>query len=91
LSGKDEVELRVCNRGPDIPQEILATLFEPFRRVRVPHGSSKGLGLGLHIVSEIVRAHGGTLAAESQDGETRFVVCLPRGNHPEALEASAPA
>lgn len=72
----DEVALRVQNRGAPIPEEALASLFEPFRR----GGASRdGMGLGLYIVSEIVRSHGGTVAVTSTAAEgTTFTVALPR-------------
>ena len=38
----------------------------------------KGLGLGLYIVSEIARAHGGTVDVESSDGKTQFILRLTR-------------
>jgi two-component system, sensor histidine kinase and response regulator len=80
LNGEDNahLELRVTNRGQPIPEDVLATLAHPFTRARSARRSSEGLGLGLHIVSYIVRAHGGTLFAESGDGETAMVVRLPR-------------
>ena len=58
---------------------MLASFFEPFRRGPQDKKPSKGLGLGLHIVGQIVRAHGGSIAVSSADGDTRFLVTLPRG------------
>jgi PAS domain S-box-containing protein len=62
----DEVvlEIRNANLGPPVPAELLPLLFEPFRRGRQAVDSG-GLGLGLYIVSEIVRAHGGTITVTS--------------------------
>jgi PAS domain S-box-containing protein len=82
-----EVTISVHNIGRPIPDEVLPTLFEPFRRgvdVEVPGAIS--LGLGLHIAQAIVRAHGGTLVASStaEDGTT-FMVRLPRGSRQQAL------
>jgi PAS domain S-box-containing protein len=75
-----QVELAVHNGGEPIPPEALATLFEPFRRA-TEHGSGArggGLGLGLHIVEQVVRAHGGDLeVASSQEDGTTFRVRLP--------------
>jgi two-component system, sensor histidine kinase and response regulator len=70
-------ELTVCNDGAAIPAEVLASLFEPYRRGRSVHPSSRGVGLGLHIVEQIVRAHGGTVSANSNDTRTQFRVDLP--------------
>jgi len=70
-------ELTVSNQGAAIPAGVLATLFEPFRRGGGLKSTSKGVGLGLYIVAEIVRAHGGTIAAESNAVTTRFSVRLP--------------
>jgi len=75
--GSQEVTLSVNNRGPVIPRHELATLFDPFQRGRTgAHG--RGLGLGLHIVFEVVRAHQGTVDVTS-DGEngTTFTVHFP--------------
>jgi signal transduction histidine kinase len=76
--GEAEVVLRVRNRGPPMPPEVLAHVFEPFSRP--PDEKSKkasGLGLGLFICREIVRGHGGEITAES-NGETIVTVRLPR-------------
>ena len=70
------VELTVHNEGAPIPDDKLKAVFEPFQRGQE---SGPGLGLGLYIVREIVRAHGGTVAVESGAGRgTRFIVRLPR-------------
>jgi signal transduction histidine kinase len=75
---RDQVTLRVRNRGPPMPPEVLAHLFEPFSRA--PDEKSRkasGLGLGLYIAREIVRGHRGEIDARS-DGETVVTVRLPR-------------
>jgi sigma-B regulation protein RsbU (phosphoserine phosphatase) len=68
--------LWVANAGPAIPEEAMARLFQPFFRGEV-RSSQHGLGLGLHIASEIARAHGGTLSAQSDAVETRFILTIP--------------
>jgi signal transduction histidine kinase len=79
LAGDADVVLTVANGGAPIAPELLATLFEPFRRGD-DGGRTRGLGLGLYIVEQIVRAHGGTIAVESnRERGTRFTVRLPRG------------
>lgn len=67
--------LAVTNHGPDIPPDVQARLFEPyFRGTGARH---EGLGLGLYIVSEIARAHRGSVAVESAGGLTRFTLRMP--------------
>ncbi len=71
--------IEVHNEGPAIPQPLLAELFEPFRRGPQRSGRVRGLGLGLYIVREIARAHGGAVAVTSDAGAgTRFRITLPR-------------
>jgi signal transduction histidine kinase len=72
------VEFRVVNRGAVIPPDVLATLFQPFRRGPEMRRSSSGVGLGLHIVDQITRAHGGMISVHSEDDATEFIVRLPR-------------
>lgn len=69
--------IEVTNRGPTIPPEKLATIFEPFVRGQSRENRT-GLGLGLHIAFQIARAHGGALVAESLDGLTTFTFRAPR-------------
>jgi signal transduction histidine kinase len=69
-------ELRVSNPGAPIPPATVAHLFQPFFRASA-QPNAPGLGLGLYIASEIARAHGGTLTADSADGEVRFTFRMP--------------
>jgi signal transduction histidine kinase len=71
-------ELTVSNLGAVIPAEVLATLFEAFRRGGSVKPSSRGVGLGLYIVDQIVRAHGGSVVADSTELGTHFRIRLPR-------------
>jgi signal transduction histidine kinase len=77
-----KVHLSVRNAGQPIPREKLEVLFEPLIRGAVVASSDEeertSLGLGLFIVSEIVKAHGGRIHAESDDGFTAFHIELPR-------------
>jgi two-component system, sensor histidine kinase and response regulator len=74
----DSVSLVVKNGGT-IPPEVLAHLFDPFRGGRRESGRGDGLGLGLYIISQIVRAHQGTVDVTTGQGdETSFRVQLPR-------------
>ena len=71
-----DVVLSVHNDGEPIPPDVLPVLFEPFRR---GDGSPSGLGLGLYIVREVIRRHGGSVDVHSsRDAGTTFVSRWPR-------------
>ncbi|WGM30592.1 ATP-binding protein [Brevundimonas sp. NIBR11] len=70
------LEISVANAGDAIPPAALDRLFQPFFRGEV-RANQQGLGLGLHIASEIARAHEGTLRAVSDAAETRFILTMP--------------
>ena len=63
--------------GGFIPAEAMPHLFKPLTTDST--ASRDGLGLGLYIVSEVAKAHGGAVSAESENDVTRFRVALPRG------------
>jgi phosphoserine phosphatase RsbU/P len=73
----DTFELWVANAGLPIPEAAMERLFQPFFRGAV-RKSQQGLGLGLYIVSEIARAHGGEISVTSSATETRFTFRMPR-------------
>jgi signal transduction histidine kinase len=75
-TNRDELELWVANGGAPIPQETMERLFQPFFRREV-QPSLQGLGLGLHIASEIAKAHGGAIEVVSTPQETRFTFRMP--------------
>jgi signal transduction histidine kinase len=69
------IEITVADNGRGVPNEIRATLFEPF----VSQGKENGTGLGLTVVQKIVQDHGGEVAVERTSPEgTVFRVTLPR-------------
>ena len=77
----------VSNRGKQIPKEQLGTIFEKFYRLdEARHSTTGGAGLGLAIAKEIVELHGGTIRAESDEEETRFIVLLPKKEEGERDE-----
>jgi sigma-B regulation protein RsbU (phosphoserine phosphatase) len=55
-----EFELSVANAGAPIPAAAMEKLFEPFFRGDI-RSSRQGLGLGVHIASQIAQAHGGRI------------------------------
>jgi signal transduction histidine kinase len=73
--------LEVEDTGTGIPAHELPHLFERFHRVRgVRSRSFEGTGIGLALVRELVKLHGGTVEVESEVGRgTRFRVSLPLG------------
>lgn len=77
----DSVRLTVCDTGVGIPAEQMPRLFERFHRVENTRSRThEGSGIGLALVLELVKLHGGTLAAESAVGRgTTFAVSLPFG------------
>jgi hypothetical protein len=80
----DDLVLEVWNDGEAIPPESLSKIFEPFWRHSVS-ASRNGLGLGLHICSQIVRAHGGRISVKStREQGTQFTVRLPLSPLPSA-------
>ena len=70
-------ELTVTDDGPGIDADLLPRLFERFVRADTSRSNGSGIGLGLAIVSSIVKAHHGSVSAESADGRTVFRVRLP--------------
>jgi signal transduction histidine kinase len=71
------VEIAVENGGPAIPEKDRDALFDPFRRGLAGH-HTRGLGLGLFIVEQIARAHGGEVTVQSTPGRTLFCATLQR-------------
>ena len=74
----ERVVLSVANQGL-VPADMLPHLFDPFRVGGGSSAQSGGLGLGLFIVAQIVKAHGGRVEVSSEAQQTRFEVTLPRG------------
>jgi sigma-B regulation protein RsbU (phosphoserine phosphatase) len=68
----------VSNEGAAIPAAALPYLFDPLTRGGGAHDGSEGIGLGLYIVREIARAHGGLASATSNCGVTTFTAVMRR-------------
>jgi len=68
----------VADTGCGIAPEALRTIFEPYARQRQHENQVEGQGLGLAIVNDIVKLHGGSVSVESLISEgTRFTLRLP--------------
>lgn len=62
------IETSVQDFGVGIPQSILPHLFEKYYRSHRTKGTASGTGLGLYLCQAIVKAHGGTISAQSHEG-----------------------
>ncbi|MDB4973943.1 MAG: Sensor protein, partial [Myxococcaceae bacterium] len=84
----DHVSLSVSDTGTGIPAQELPRIFERFHRVEGARGRShEGTGIGLALVQEIVRLHGGRVSVQSVLGQgTSFTVCLPTGDQHVPVE-----
>jgi two-component system, OmpR family, sensor histidine kinase TrcS len=76
-NGEPYAELTVADNGPNIDPDLLPHLFERFVRAKNSRSDGSGNGLGLAIVDSIVKAHQGSVTAESANGQTTFRVRLP--------------
>ena len=73
-----KVALYVSNTGSTLTPEEQAHVFKPFWRAEdARERDSGGVGLGLAIARQLVRAHGGDMSVASTQGQTTFTVTLP--------------
>jgi signal transduction histidine kinase/DNA-binding response OmpR family regulator len=75
------IELVVRDTGAGIPSDELPKLFERFHRVAGVHGRThEGSGIGLALVQELTRLHGGSVSVDSVPGQgSAFKITIPRG------------
>jgi two-component system, sensor histidine kinase FlrB len=72
----DQIQLKITDDGPGIPDSIKPRIFEPFITTR-----TRGTGLGLAVVDAVIRAHKGTVTVEdATEAGTCFIICLPLYN-----------
>ena len=76
-----QVELRVCDRGPGVPEVWRERIFEAFFRLPGHAEKEGGVGLGLSLVRQIAERHGGSVRCEGRDAGTGscFVLTVPAG------------
>lgn len=71
-------KVTVTNAGPPIPDSVLESIFEPMTRGTSKGSVSRSVGLGLFIVQQIAKAHGGSANVASTAEATTFTIELPR-------------
>jgi signal transduction histidine kinase len=71
---REFVKVLVTDNGPGIPEDVRSKIFDPFFTTKE---IGKGTGLGLDVVTRIVKQHNGSIKVKSVPGETTFVVCFP--------------
>ena len=71
IDGKLRIEIE--DNGPGIPDEIEDKILQPFFTTKK---GTEGTGLGLSITNDIVKAHGGFMDIDSQEGQTIFTITL---------------
>ena len=79
---KEGVQLDVRDSGTGIPASEIPRLFERFYRVPNASGrSNEGTGIGLALVNELVKLHGGAISVTSAEGEgSTFTITVPLGS-----------
>jgi two-component system, sensor histidine kinase and response regulator len=82
----DQVTFQITNHGT-IPETVKDILFSPFKPRQ---GASRGVGLGLYIVEQIVLAHQGRVSVDSQGHTTTFIVTLQRGAPTQVAVGASP-
>jgi signal transduction histidine kinase len=89
----DTAELRVSDTGVGIAEAELPHMFERFHRIRRTRARTyEGTGIGLALVHELVRLHGGSVSVASAEGRgTTFAVTLPLGKAHLPLERIGPS
>jgi signal transduction histidine kinase len=68
LAAAPYAEVRVCDRGPGVPEAMRERIFEPFFRLPGHAENAGGVGLGLSLVRQIAQAHGAQVRCEPRAG-----------------------
>ena len=89
----DDVVVTVSNTGLPIDPLLVPTLFEPYQVAQLTSAGTDrtrlGLGLGLFIVREVVRAHGGSVGVRSDENGTEFTTRWPRSGEASGRSGEA--
>jgi signal transduction histidine kinase len=71
---KKNLKVSIIDNGPGIPKEIQSRIFDPFFTTKKV---GEGTGIGLDLVTRIIKRHNGEIKLNSVPGRTEFTVCLP--------------
>ena len=76
IKGNNKILIEVEDNGNGIPKAVLDNIFKPFFTTKP---SGKGTGLGLSMSQDIIKAHGGYLWVETEEGKgSKFIIEIPR-------------
>jgi signal transduction histidine kinase len=74
----DNFLIKVLDSGRGIAPEHILKIFKDFSKISLPGEMEAGAGLGLAIVDQIVKKHGGSISVESEPGKgSCFTITLP--------------
>ncbi len=91
-NGEGRATIRVWNDGPGVPDSERSRVFEKFYRGAAASRQVAGTGMGLAIVRQILRAHGGDIRLESTEGQgAEFILTLPMGKEVPSSECRVPS
>jgi signal transduction histidine kinase len=82
------IRISIWNNGEAIPIHVQSKLFQPYFTTKKP---GQGTGLGLTICQQLIEQHGGRILFSSQEGDTCFVVDLPKAIKEPSPSVDAPA
>lgn len=77
ICDKDDITVNIIDDGKGIPKENLTRIFDPFFTTKK---MGEGTGIGLDLVSRIVKKHNGEIKVNSEPGKTVFTVRIPVNN-----------
>jgi signal transduction histidine kinase len=81
-SNAKDVKVKIIDNGKGIKPEIMSRIFDPFFTTKKV---GEGTGIGLDLVSRILKRHDGEVKVNSVPGRTEFVVCIPMHAKEEAV------
>ncbi len=74
VSDPKDVRIKIIDNGTGIPPEIISRIFDPFFTTKK---LGEGTGIGLDLVSRVIKKHEGDIKVNSRPGRTEFAICLP--------------